>query len=131
MEYIVETSLENFKAWSGGKDTLDEIKDNADCELVEQLIEESFAGETPTETGINDFLWFERDYIAEHLGYIDWEWYEKGVSKEDLEDMESWWEGLDESDRAKLSGLDDEDEQSEWWDDKSEEEKWEIYKDAE
>lgn len=28
---------------------------------------------TPTETDINDFFWFETDTIADLLGYSDWE----------------------------------------------------------
>lgn len=84
MEYKVETSLENFEAWSGGKDTLDVLIEKGDCDSVEQLIEESFCdGELPTETAINDFLWFERDLIAEHLGYADWEAYEYGEEEEE------------------------------------------------
>ena len=89
MEYKVETSLENFEAWSGGKDTLDVIIDRGDCEKVEQYIEECFCseGEIPTESTINDFLWFERDFIAINiLGYYSWEAYENGVEEEDEDD---------------------------------------------
>ena len=32
------------------------------------LLEEIFSGEIPTETEVNDFLWFERDDIYENLG---------------------------------------------------------------
>lgn len=32
------------------------------------LLEEIFADTIPTETEVNDFLWFERDYIYESLG---------------------------------------------------------------
>lgn len=68
MQYTVETSMYNFPAWSGGKDTLDEIKEADKCEELEELIEEQFYDETPSDTAINDFLWFERDYIYERLG---------------------------------------------------------------
>ena len=83
MEYRVETNLENFEAWSGGKDTLDVLIEKGDCDEVESLIEEMELG---TDTEINDFLWFERDFIAQHLGYEDWDEYEYG--KEDDEDEE-------------------------------------------
>lgn len=85
MEYKVECSLDQFNAWSGGKDTLETLIERDDWEEVQTLIEEVFE-ETPTETEINDFLWFERDYIAEHLGYSDWEAYENG--EEDGEEDE-------------------------------------------
>ena len=90
MEYKVETSLENFEAWSGGKDTLEVLIDKGDCEKVEQYIEECFYdGEMPTETTINDFLWFERDFIAINiLGYDSWEAYEYGGDDDEDEEEE-------------------------------------------
>ena len=78
MEYKVECDLEQFDAWSGGKDTLDVLIDKGVCDEVQSLIEEMFCDETPTETTINDFLWFERDTIARHLGYEDWGAFENG-----------------------------------------------------
>ena len=84
MKYIEEKSLENFEAWSGGKDTLDELTHD-ECEKVESLIEETFA-ETPTDGDINDFLWFERDTIAQHLGYDDWEDLERDHNGENDDD---------------------------------------------
>ena len=78
MEYRVECDLDQFNAWSGGKDTLETLIEKGDCDDVQQLIEDTFLDEVPTETEINDFLWFERDFIAEHLGYADWDAYEYG-----------------------------------------------------
>lgn len=91
MEYKVETSLEKFAAWSGGKDTLETLIEKGDCDSVERLIEEIYADkeETPTETEINDFLWFERDFIAEHLGFRSWEDYEYG-EEEDEDDEDGY-----------------------------------------
>jgi hypothetical protein len=76
MTYTIEESLENFHAWSGGKDTLDVLIDKGVCDVVEDFIEQSFTN--PTDTDINDFLWFERDAIAEYLGYEDWDDFENG-----------------------------------------------------
>ena len=91
MEYKVETSLYDFPAWSGGKDTLDTIIEKGDCQEVEELIETVFFDQDTTETDINDFLWFERDTIAEHLGYTDWEAYECGEeAEEEDEDEEAY-----------------------------------------
>ena len=76
MTYTIDKSLEDFHAWAGGKATLDVLIDKGVCEQVEEFIEECFSH--PTDTDINDFLWFERDQIAEHLGYDDWEAFENG-----------------------------------------------------
>ena len=75
MKYQIEESLENFSAWAGGKDTLEILIDRGLCEQVEFLLQEMYADrdEPPTATEINDFLWFEREFIAEHLGYDDWD----------------------------------------------------------
>ena len=85
MEYKVETSLYNFPAWQGGKDTLDTLIEKGDCEKVEELIETIYLEDDVTDEDINDFLWFERDQIAQHLGYADWDEYEYG--EETYEDI--------------------------------------------
>ena len=57
--------------WSGAKYTVQRISDeNKEDELME-LLEEIFNGREPTETEVNDFLWFESDYIYECLGISD------------------------------------------------------------
>lgn len=81
MQYIIEKDLYDFEAWSGAVHTLETLKEKGDCEAVEDIITETF--DNPTETDINDFLWFECDYIAECLGYDSWEAYEKGDGDED------------------------------------------------
>ena len=90
MEYRVECDLDQFNAWSGGKDTLETLIEKGDCDDVQQLIEDTFLDEVPTETEINDFLWFERDFIAQHLGYDDWDAYEYGEDDEDEDDEEEF-----------------------------------------
>ena len=67
MKVICETSLENFEAWSGGKDTKDALS-HSELEKLEQHIEELYP-DGMTDTELNDFLWFEREMIAELLGY--------------------------------------------------------------
>ena len=76
MTYTVETRLEKFDAWSGGYDTLKVLIEKGVCDEVEEFIEQCFSH--PTDTDINDFLWFERDQIAEYLGYEDWDAFENG-----------------------------------------------------
>lgn len=76
MEYKIDRRLEDFKAWAGGKATLDTLIEKDCCGQVESLIDECL--HEPTETDINDFLWFERDQIAEYLGFEDWDAFEFG-----------------------------------------------------
>lgn len=83
MEYKVETSLYDFPAWQGGKDTLNVLINKGDCQEVEEFIETVFFDQDVTDEDINDFLWFERDTIAEHLGYTDWEAYEEDGEEEE------------------------------------------------
>lgn len=61
-------SLDNFSAWSGGLDTLDSIRDAGKIEELDNLFQDFFCGETPTDTDVNDWLWFERNDIFDCLG---------------------------------------------------------------
>ena len=88
MKYVVEESLDNFEAWSGGKDTLDTLREKGDVDSVECLIDEYISASEDgwSDGDINDFLWFERDTIAQHLGYSDWDEYEYGDKDEEDEE---------------------------------------------
>jgi hypothetical protein len=55
-------------SWSGALDTLKDIEEADKEDELMYFLEEIFNGEIPTETEVNDFLWFERDYIYESLG---------------------------------------------------------------
>lgn len=70
IEYTDEMNVAEYRdrAWSGAKDTLEDLSD-ADIEAVFDYIKETESGELPTLSYINDFFWFERDTIAEILGY--------------------------------------------------------------
>ena len=55
-------------SWSGALDTLADIeKADKEDELMQHL-EEVFMDETPTDTEVNDYLWFERGSIYEAVG---------------------------------------------------------------
>lgn len=56
--------------WSGAAETLEEL---TDAEVDTLIIELDFEYNEMTETELNDLLWFERDYIAELLGYKDFD----------------------------------------------------------
>lgn len=71
MEIIKEINdfyalMEN--SWSGAIDTLKDVEEAGKQDELMELLEETFYGEIPTETEVNDFLWFERDFIYESLG---------------------------------------------------------------
>ena len=84
MKYYVETSLENFEAWSGGRDTLEVLIDKGLCDTVEACLEDILDGDS-SDTYINDILWMERDMIAEWCGFSSWEALENGEEEEEEE----------------------------------------------
>ena len=72
MEYTKELNLTEFKFWSGAKDhcfTYTELSD------LESSIEDIFGDKAPTETEINDFFWFEGEFLCECIG-VDFNEYE-------------------------------------------------------
>lgn len=84
MKITTEVSLENFEAWSGGKDTLNELT-SSECATIESMLEDLYP-DGMDETQLNDFLWFDNETIAEWLGYSSWEHLERdhaGISDED------------------------------------------------
>ena len=86
MKYYVETSLENFEAWSGGRETLEVLIEKGLCDTVETCLEEVLMlGEDVSDTAINDVLWFERDMIAEWCGFSSWEALENSEEEEEEE----------------------------------------------
>ena len=87
MTYTVETSLENFPAWSGGKETLDVLIEKGLCDTLENILADVLS-ENPTDTEINDTLWFCREEIAEWCGFSSWEALENGEEEEEEETAE-------------------------------------------
>lgn len=72
MEYKVElNSVSAFPAWSGGEDTLNEVVERGAEDRLTELLEMVFDSSVPSDTEVNDFLWFERDYIYRELGFSD------------------------------------------------------------
>lgn len=72
MKYIVEESLSNFKFWSGACDTAEHLT-YEEFDTIEYALEEMYYDTEITDTTINDIFWFEEDWIAEILGYENWE----------------------------------------------------------
>ena len=68
MEYKADFDAETFGWWSGARDTIKDIKNAGKMEELKSHIEDVFYGDTPTETQINDYVWYERDTIFNALG---------------------------------------------------------------
>lgn len=64
-----ELDFEDLKKeyWSGAVDTLQKIEEEGKEDELMELLQDIFT-DIPTETEINDFLWFDDDYIYEQLG---------------------------------------------------------------
>lgn len=64
-----EIDFEDLKdmCWSGAIDTLETIEEKEKEEELMELLESTFEDKIPTETEVNDFLWFEDDFIFEQL----------------------------------------------------------------
>lgn len=57
--------------WSGAVDTIADIQNaNKETEFM-NFLEMVFCDEVPTDTEVNDFIWFERDYIYENIGLTE------------------------------------------------------------
>ena len=69
MEIKKDYDFEDLKrnSWSGAINTLEKIEENEKEEELMQLLEYTFE-DVPSETEVNDFLWFDDDFIFEELG---------------------------------------------------------------
>ena len=79
MKLYYETTFEDFaynKCWSGAKDTIAELTSD-EVERLGYAIEDMIASDCDVdgwdEGELNDYLWFERDDIAQWLGYADFD----------------------------------------------------------
>lgn len=57
--------------WSGAVDTIKDIQNaNKEDEFM-NFLEAVFCDEVPTDTEVNDYIWFERDCIYENIGLTE------------------------------------------------------------
>lgn len=65
MMYIVENEFDvrDFDFWCGARDAYEEYKRQDRLDELQQMIEDAFCilDRTPTDTEINDFVWFDED----------------------------------------------------------------------
>jgi hypothetical protein len=65
---VFTQDITEFVPWQGGADTYRDIEDAGKLDDLFDLLDELFYGEPPSDTDVNDFLWFDRDYVYERLG---------------------------------------------------------------
>ena len=60
-----------YEPWSGAVSTWEKIVDNDKVEEFEQVLEDIYCGDIPTDTQINDLLWFDWEWVLETLDISD------------------------------------------------------------
>lgn len=70
MELKITIGMSDFEPWSGAVETWDKIVEHGEEESFEALAVEMFP-DGCTQAELNDFLWFEDEWIFESLGIDD------------------------------------------------------------
>ena len=103
MTYTVKKPLSQFEFWSGAKERTDHLTieqlDRLD-DLLSEAMEWNETDNTPSDTTINDLFWFEDDYIAQLLGFKNWEALERHNADEDDNDPDDDEEEDDDEDET-------------------------------
>lgn len=89
MTYTVNKSLTEFPFWSGARDRTNILTYEQLDRLDDLLLDAMGWNETdntPSDAEINDLFWFEEDFIAQMLGFDDWEALERHNAGEDEDD---------------------------------------------
>lgn len=70
----MELTPEKFSrdAWDGAKETV-KVLSLREIGQILNMYANSYEGAIPSLGDVNDFFWFDRDTIAEWLGYTDWD----------------------------------------------------------
>lgn len=84
MKIYTEQNLRDFEFWSGAKQTAELLTDE-ELDTIESMLEDIYP-DGMSETQVNDIFWFEDEFIAECLGYEDFE----TLYNERYEDRKVW-----------------------------------------
>ena len=68
MQFTQEFDVDSFQFWGGAADVAAKCRKAGKLDDLGQLVEEEFAGKTPTKTQVNDFVWFGWNEIYKILG---------------------------------------------------------------
>ncbi len=71
MELKHDVALRDFEFWSGAVSRANQLT-LEQLDQIEFELEELYP-DGMTDTQVNDLFWFEEDFIAQCLGYEDWE----------------------------------------------------------
>lgn len=80
MKIYDEVAIEDFEFWSGALSTAEFLKAHDLFEHVAEYLESDY--EEMSETELNDFFWHEDNFIAELLGYNDWQSLEEAYQED-------------------------------------------------
>lgn len=94
MKIYSELDLKSFDAWSGAEYTLATLTEHQ-IEQLECMLEDAYP-DGMSDTELNDLLWFERDWIAQMLGFRDWAELESGDEEDEEYDDDEEFEEEDE-----------------------------------
>ena len=72
IKVMKEINIEDFEAWSGGKDTLDRIIEEGKEKEFEDYISDLYP-DGIDETQLNDILWFDSDQVFQDLGINEYD----------------------------------------------------------
>ena len=133
MDVISRTSFSGFEPWSGAVDTWERIQEANKIDELENILECEYP-DGIEDVELNDLLWFEPETIYEWLDmptdkqekaldiisewennnpkYLEWTEYNRGLSRDDLAEVEELAELLDDEDnqREYQEEMEDEDE---------------------
>ena len=75
-------SVRDYEAWSGAVETIERLEELDKVEVLDSMLDEIFP-DGCTETEVNDFLWFERETIADLIGYFSDDLFEEEEGREE------------------------------------------------
>ena len=55
-------------SWGGAKDTMAKVESAGKQEELMDILQEIYCGITPSETQVNDLLWFDDEYLFDLMG---------------------------------------------------------------
>jgi len=65
MLYTDRFQVDSFPWRDGARDVVRAVQEAQKMDWLQELVEERFAGRTPTQGEVNDFVWFEKDFVFE------------------------------------------------------------------
>lgn len=86
----IKVEFSCYTPWGGARDTMDYLNaQGITGEELEGILEEIFTGDYPTDTQVNDLLWFEPETIYELLGIPNPDDEEDEEEEEEVYGLES------------------------------------------